>query len=265
VLIRRLLLSCVLSTVHCGSDPDPRTAESTDAGRVCPREPVRPGSPGMVIVPAGEFVMGCDYKADPRCDFDELPVRRVTLSTYEIDRTEVTERDWSTCVSASACRSLKTSEPPGPLPILGVSWSDADAYCRFVGKRLPTEAEWEKAARGTTDCRFPWGDQEPDCSRASYLGCGSRPRAVGAEASASPHGVLDMAGNACEWVTDWYEGGYSGPLEVRDPLGAASGTYRVVRGGAFFSPVSALRVTERDFADPLLGQSYLGFRCARSL
>ena len=263
--MRRLLALSVLLTVHCGPNADPPVVTSADAGRACPREPLKPGSPGMVIVPAGEFVMGCDYNVDPRCDFDELPVRHVTLSAYEIDRTEVTERDWAACVAADVCRSLKTSEPPGTLPILGVNFQDADDYCRFVSKRLPTEAEWEKAARGATGCRFPWGDQEPDCSRANYVECGSRPRTVGAEASASPYGVLDLAGNACEWVADWYEGGYTRPLQVSDPRGATSGTYRVVRGGAFFSPASALRVTERDFADPKLGQSYLGFRCVRSL
>jgi formylglycine-generating enzyme required for sulfatase activity len=262
----------LLFATNCGPTAE-QNAEVTsdagdagDAGRSCPREIVRQGSTGMVIVPAGEFVMGCDEKLDPRCDFDELPVRRVTLSAFEIDRTEVVESDYATCVAAGVCRSVELAKPPSAqLPVLGVSWEDADTYCRFANKRLPTEAEWEKAARGSTTCRFPWGDREPDCAHANYLDCGSKPRAVGTADSASPYGVLDLAGNACEWVADWYEGGYSGPLEVRDPIGAPPGTYRVVRGGAYFSGSDSLRVTERDFSDPQVGRPYLGFRCARTL
>jgi len=208
-----------------------------------------------VLVPAGEFVMGAD---DEMADADERPTRRVALAAFRIDRTEVTRRAYAACAAGARCR------PPVPsgvaddpdLPVVGVSHDDARAYCRFVGGRLPHEAEWEKAARGTQARRYPWGD-DVDCRRANFgnfQGSGpcpdnpGRPEKAGSRPSgASPYGALDMAGNVWEWVADAYAG---------EP-GA-----RVLRGGSCCGYFSLPRTTERlrfrrDYRDV-----DIGFRCA---
>ena len=168
----------------------------------------------MVAVAAGPFVRGAT-DGEP----DEKPVRRLSLPAFAIDRTEVTIEAYAACVRTGACPAVPGAATPAPadgrLPAVGVSWTEAAAFCAWAGKRLPTEDEWEKAARGSDGRRYPWGDR-PECQRANFgnfggdgrcaaEGAPGRPVAVGSFPSgASPYGALDMAGNVWEWVADRY-------------------------------------------------------------
>jgi formylglycine-generating enzyme required for sulfatase activity len=228
----------------------------------------------MVSVPAGDFVMGCNAVVDDSCHADEKPMRTVSLAAFEIDKTEVTQAEFTACVLAGSCA------PPWPATAGGVpcvwdcqnadhpagciTWEQAKAYCAWAQKRLPTEAEWEKAARGTDGRKYPWGNGEPTCNEVNMTGCGEHSDAVGAHPSgASPYGVLDMAGNMVEMVADWYDAAYYSVAPDVDPKGPASGTRYVGRGGGFRSEAEWQRASSRDWYDlEDLGMP-LGFRCAR--
>jgi len=210
-----------------------------------------------VVVPAGSFVFG-----STRGDDDERPSRRRTLPAFAIDRTEVTRGDYARCVAARRCKSPpqapeKADADGDRLPATGVSWRDAQAYCAFAGGRLPTEAEWEKAARGEDGREYPWGN-DAACDRANWGNfdgegpCADvnpgRPVAVGQyPTGASPYGVLDLAGNVWEWVADRYD---------QDPA------RRVVRGGSCCSFFVGPRAANRNAWDPEHRDGDLGFRCA---
>jgi len=224
-------------------------------------------APGEVVeVPAGEFVMGCNEELDKDCDADEKPMHSVSLSAFAIDRTEVTQAEFTACVLADAC------EPPTcawtcdatDQPASCVTWTQADAYCTWAEKRLPTEAEWEKAARGEAGQKYPWGATEPDCALANKAGCGAKAMPAGSlEAGASPYGALHMGGNMVELVADWYEEGYYESSPVNDPQGPAAGTRYSGRGGGFKSEAKFLRASKRDWYDATDSGASLGFRCAR--
>jgi formylglycine-generating enzyme required for sulfatase activity len=217
----------------------------------------------MVPVPAGDFGMGCD---DAGCADDEKPLHMLSISAFEIDRTEVTQAQYAACMLAGKC------EPPScdwscdnqDFPASCVTWTQANAYCSWAGKRLPTEAQWEKAARGAEDVKYPWGNDEPDCSHANMSGCSGGPMAVGSlTAGASPYGALDMAGNMVEFVADWYDQAYYASSPAADPAGPKSGTRYGGRGGGFKSGADFLRSSKRDWYDSTDAGASLGFRCAR--
>jgi formylglycine-generating enzyme required for sulfatase activity len=220
---------------------------------------------GMVRVPAGAFEMGGGPQADER------PRHSVTLGEFLIDRDEVTRDEYQSCVSAHVCKAASGPAAAAKVPVTGVSWRDAQTYCRFAGKRLPTEAEWEKAARGTDGRIYPWGNQ-PRCDRANFgnfEGEGrcpknpGRPVAVGSYPADSPYGARDLAGNVWEWVADYYDAHYYRHSPARAPRGPEKGASRVVRGGAccsmFGLPRSGNRLAfPEDYRDV-----DIGFRCAR--
>jgi formylglycine-generating enzyme required for sulfatase activity len=218
----------------------------------------------MVYVPAGEFLMGSTYE-DPFAEDDEKPQHTVYLAAFWIDRTEVTNAQYRKCVEAGAC------QPPGcwddsrlnapDQPVVCVTWYEAQDYAAWVGGRLPTEAEWEKAARGIDGQIYPWGDSPPDCDKTNYSSCAGKPLPVGTHPDgASPFGVLDMAGNVWEWVADWYDGDYYSQDRPINPQGPDRGGQRVLRGGTLISTRSTLRCAVRHKWPPNNWNNDIGFR-----
>ena len=227
------------------------------------------GGAAMLQIPTGTTAMGC-RTADVECGPDQRPQHRVALDAFEIGQTEVTVSQYSRCVAAGHCAEPRLQSgcdyPQGSdHPMNCVSWPEAAAYCAWLGARLPTEAEWEMAARGDTDRIYPWGNAPPSCDRAVMGFCAGGTQPVGSKpAGASPFGALDMCGNVWEWVADWYAPDYYAWSPRDDPRGPRSGTERVRRGGgwanAFLPP---LRISYRAHAKPEERNIYVGFRCAR--
>lgn len=226
--------------------------------------------------------MGCDpdHNGGFTCLPDEIPLHTVKLGDFYIDKFEVTTTQYAECVKAGACESPSNSasetkdyffENPiyANYPVIYVTWENADAYCTWVGKRLPTEAEWERAARGSNAKTYPWGDKDPTCilvngyDNASSSNCTGDLSEVGSHPDgASKYGVMDMAGNVWEWVSDWYSEVYYGQSPTENPAVPTSGSYKVLRGGGWSSNWVFLRTASRGF-DPVFNSSKdAGFRCA---
>ncbi len=220
----------------------------------------------MVYVPEGSFEMGSTKGYD-----DEKPVRQVYLDAYWIDKYEVTNGQYKQCVAAGACTlpgasgsntrsSYYDNTSYANYPVITVDWYQAQEYCQWAGGDLPTEAQWEKAARGTNGREFPWGNDVPNSSLANFNGnqgdtveVGSYPQGV------SHYGALDMAGNVWEWVRDWYEG-YDAN-ETNNPTGPSSGTYRVLHGGSWNNDTWSIRAANRGSYYPMNWDDFIGFRC----
>lgn len=223
----------------------------------------------MVNVPAGEFLMGTDMGGNA----DEKPQHRVYLDEFWIDQTEVTNAQYQQCVQAGRCAkpgyfgfvNIYQYTERQSYPVEDVTWEDAVAYCAWAAKRLPTEAEWEKAARGTDGRVYPWGNTW-DANKANTMESREQDtRAVGSyPGGASPYGALDMAGNVREWVADWYSESYYASSPARNPPGPSNGTRRVVRGGEWPYFRDAARTAARFFSLPSHTISGWSFRCARS-
>lgn len=230
---------------------------------------------GMVLqyVPEGEFLMG-SVASDVEAKDDEKPQHTIQLDAYWIDKTEVTNAQYRKCVEARGCEqpggSAYNDGGKANHPVVNVSWKEANAYCAWAKRRLPTEAEWEKGARGTDGRRYPWGNGDPNATLANFAMNVKGTRPVGSyEAGASPYGALDMAGNVWEWVQDWYHSEYYRNAPRSNPQGPERGDWRVLRGGSWYLGSSRVRAANRDFfysGFPFgfpLGDG--GFRCARSL
>jgi iron(II)-dependent oxidoreductase len=225
-------------------------------------------SPGMVVVPAGAFPRGCLSK-DTMCAADERPLKMVMVSGFEMNQTEVTQSEYDTCVKAGVCPAPAGFNPGARPnhPVGNVAWDAASKFCTWAGKRLPTEAEWEKAARGPASGIYPWGDDASMmnvvCSRAQLKGCGPAESVpVRFLAGASGYGIEDLAGNVAEWVSDLYNNNYYASAPSTDPPGPATGMH-LRRGGGFTSDLPALRTSARAPGDAPAPS--VGFRCARSL
>jgi sulfatase modifying factor 1 len=262
----------------------------------------------MVLIPAGEFLMGSPQGSIGFSD--ERPQRKIFLSAFWIDLREVSNRDYQKFVRETNHRPPAHEDPAVTLwenrapppgaenhPVVNVSWHDATAHCRWTGKRLPTEAEWEKAARGTDGRTYPWGNtwDLTLANSASYWarrtiefqdalewrtfwleGEGARivqrhgikgevlTLPVGTfPGGASPYGLLDMAGNVSEWVADSYNPYYYVNSPLSDPPGPDPTILTVVRGGSWLKPATSLRTSDRDFGEPDARLSGVGFRCAK--
>lgn len=235
-------------------------------------EPPKPIDVPMVTVPAGEFWMGVDGMAGLE---DERPRHKVTLAAFKIDRFEVTTAQYARFLSATKRNAPAFWEQVdlqvhGDRPVVGVDWFDAEAYCTWAGKRLPTEAEWEKAARGTDERQYPWGNNPPTPQLANFA-LGARfsytqvLQPVGLyDRGKSPYGAHDMAGNVWEWVADWYDGGYYSKSAAENPPGPASGDFKVLRGGSWSELPKYLLTYGRFNLAPTTRNSFTGFRCAKS-
>jgi len=223
----------------------------------------------MVLVPAGEFEMG-SWTGDA----DERPVRRVYLDAYFMDKNQLTVGEYAKFLEATFHEvpsdwNIMSRAMHQNRPVVNVDWADAAAYCKWAGKRQPTEAEWEKAARGTDGRTYPWGDEPPTKFHGNmkkevwnnHLGL----TPVGIfEDGKSPYGIYDMAGNVWEWVSDWYDDDYYSTAPLRNPTGPATGLSKVVRGGSWGSGPEGLRSAERESHVPSFQGYGTGFRCAKT-
>lgn len=236
------------------------------------------GAP-MVVIPEGPFIMGSNDGAG-----NERPEHKVYLEQYAIDKFEVTIGRYAKFLGAAKHASPSAWDDDsvtaaGDRPAVGLSWLDAEAYCKWAGKRLPTEAEWEKAARGTDGRRYPWGHMQPFVDIANYnrgvwvsdavtlapVASGVQGMSVRhgtKEGGKSPYGLYQMAGNAAEWVADWYDREYYRKSPERNPKGPAEGDKRVIRGGSWNDPPSGIRTTVRVSAEPDFQDRTVGVRCA---
>lgn len=237
----------------------------------------------MVYVPEGEFTMGCDpyYSGGYPCKWEALPPHPVFLDAYYIDKYEVTNEQYDQCVKAGVCTppedissALRDQYYGNPTyanyPMINVTWFDANNFCSWAGKRLPTEAEWEKAAGGNIVRTYPWGEEQINCSLANYaymrnypFNCVGDTTQIGSyPTGASPYGAMDMAGNVEEWVGDWWSEDYYANSPVINPSGPATGQYKVTRGGNWASFDIQLVVSSRWADEPDMKWSFNGFRCA---
>ena len=263
--------------------------EWTAEGRKLAAERIKlPAYDEMVRIPAGPFTMGSDKKTDKNAYLVEMPQRSVYLDAYDIDKYEVTSVQYLKFV-------LATNRPPQvdwkfdggnfqdtmvSHPIMHVTWYEADEYCKWAGKRLPTEAEWEKAARGETDSRiYPWGNEMAGLSRANFGRTGlsgpvrDRPERLllyppiisvfKYDNAASPYGVFQMAGNVAEWVADWYDKDYYKTAPDKNPKGPDKGSQKAFRGGGWIDSTPSVRVSQRNGTDPKTSMNWMGVRCAR--
>jgi formylglycine-generating enzyme required for sulfatase activity len=259
-----------------------------------PRE-IKSPQDGMVqvYIPAGSFLRGSNPE-DPLAQEDEFPQRSIYLNSYWIDKTEITNAMYAQFLNQvgnqleggdtwldaddQAAQVFMENDRWEALegyenhPVVEVTWFGARAYCEWVGRRLPTEAEWEKAARGTDGRTFPWGEGESGvkkvpCDQANLAGCHLSTVPVGQSPNdVSPYGVLDMGGNIAEWVADWYEAEYYQTSPVKNPMGPESGKYRILRGGTWTRNHLTSRTVNRFWTDPSFACYYNGngFRCAES-
>jgi len=237
----------------------------------------------MVFIPAREYNMGCDDTRETCLWAHEEPLHLVNLDAYYIDKYEVTNARYQACVLDAGCTEPSNTQSPsgGPYygdsayanyPVIHVSWEQAWAFCNWEDSRLPTEAEWERAARGNADTHvFPWGNDTPTCDHANAMVAVDGDLCVGDTAEvgsyptgASSDGLLDMSGNVLEWVNDRYGADYYASSPTNNPPGPATGDTHVLRGGSWSSPQHMLRVAYRLEGTQVIELNEIGFRCARS-
>ena len=251
-----LALATVLSAAPALAQT-PRTISAVGPGT--PHQ-IGAGLDAMVLVPAGEFIMGSNDGED-----DEKPRRRVHLGAIYIDKYPVTNSQFQRFGKPDYDAGAKFNGDRQP--VVGVTWFQARDYCKSVGKQLPTEAEWEKAARGVDGRKYPWGDQGDGSKVIRYKNSGVKTHPVDRlyNTHRSPFGAVDMAGNTWEWVADWYAKDYYRNAPPRNPRGPGSGSGRVARGGSWSNITpTTFRAAFRFGYLPVFGLNFLGFRCAKA-
>lgn len=278
----------------CGkAPPNPTATHARPAGIILPtntpsptREPTLTQSPTtaplpvfiadefdvpMALISASAFKMGSDNG-----EADEAPIHTVSLDAFYMDQYEVTNRRYLACVDAGICSEHNRTELYDPnfgeYPIRNISWNEAQTYCKWRGAHLPTEAQWEKAARGNLEGKYyPWGDDGPICDIGVENGAkfddGGSCHDTGTESvgsyEANGYGLYDMAGNLLEWTADWYSVDYYANSPVQDPQGPRNGEFKVVRGGSWHTGATTLRVFHRYGNLPRFAYNLLGFRCVK--
>ena len=221
----------------------------------------------MIPIFAGEFLMGTNDYDEEKVEYDK-PQHKVTLGAYHIGKYPVTVAQYK-----AFCKRTRRKMPKKPYwgwkdnhPVVNVSWDDAAAYCEWAGGRLPTEAEWEKAARGTDGRTYPWGEDVPNSDYANYNDMAGETTSVERYSQgASPYGVLGMAGNVWEWCSDWFDEGYYEDSPKCNPKGPSGGSYRVFRGGSWGDMPGHLRASLRSGQSPDVRGNSVGFRFAKTL
>ncbi len=257
--VYQYLLAKIPGRGPAGSKPD-----GTARGAL----PEDPREAPMVLVPAGEFTMGSTMGDD------EKPVHRLYLNAFYMDKYEVTVGQYAKYLGVTGMEEpsdwdIMNQPQHSKRPVVNINWSDAATFCKWAGKRLPTEAEWEKAARGTDGRTYPWGNEAPTRLHANF---GKKDWdnhmalvPVGSfEMGKSPYGIYDLAGNAWEWVNDWYDHDYYKKSPAKNPQGPTKGQSRVVRGGSWLYVPDFLRTSFRFNAEPSGRQFGYGFRCAKT-
>ncbi len=230
----------------------------------------------LIWIQPGAFLRGCDEGDDKLCKENEIVQRKITLDGYWIYETEVTNAMYAQCVQERACTKPQDNNPVANIldyfdnpayarfPVVNVTWYQAYDYCQWAGMRLPTEAEWERAARGTQGQIYPWPDSVvASCDNKVANFCSSMPSEVDEYEDRSPDGVLGMGGNVQEWVNDFYDGGYYSVSPQSNPQGPGEGNARVVRGGSYGQEKYKMRTTNRQGMPPTWHGPTLGFRCAK--
>jgi len=241
------------------------------------------GPEGMALIPGGEYEMGSRKSLtefDPTAFLNpdrhmlgpEDVAHIVDLDSFYIDIYEVTNADYAKFINSEDVKAAGFKKPrfwddpdynDPRQPVVGVSWKEARAFCLWNNKRLPTEAEWEKAARGKRPINFPWGNEEPDNTKLNYNNELGKPAPVGSyEAGKSDYGVYDLSGNVSEWMFDWHNGEYYQFSPRKNPKGPHKGQYKVTRGGNWRNIKEDVRLTYRGATVPKLRSKTLGFRCA---
>lgn len=231
--------------------------------------------PGMVLVPGGEFARGRTHalpddglKWYPDVMKDDRPIRTIRVDPFFMDEHEVTNDEYAAFVRATGhpapynWPAKNVPEGKGAYPVVDVSWEDAAAYAKWAGKRLPTEAEWERACRGTAaGAMYPWGDSNPAKTDARFNSV-EGPAPVG-KCKANTFGLYDMAGNVWEWCSDWYAKDYYAEAPASNPPGPSQGRYRVLRGGSWADEAKYLTCANRSWARPAERSPNIGFRCVK--
>jgi formylglycine-generating enzyme required for sulfatase activity len=227
----------------------------------------------FVFVPEGSFLMGgmafpfsgtIDVDLHGNDDRSAMPDREIYLDAFWIQKYEVTVGQYWECVIDGLCQE-STSNLHENYPINEIDWVDANTYCEWIGGRLPTEAEWEKAARGTDGRLFPWGNDLPDLASDGVIGFFEISPVGKFPEGASPYGVMDMAGNVWEWVADWFNPDYYSYMASENPTGPDSGEDKVIRGGSFNYPGYTLSSANRHFSSPDTKNEEIGFRCVMDI
>lgn len=271
-LCTALLLSTALLCMACTGDDAPGDEDtSTESGPDTDGEPIFIPL-GTTLIPAGDVWRGC-LVGDDTCDGNEEPGGMIKVSAFFLDEFEATVDEYNKCISADACEPVSDDNDCNlnhgdrkDHPANCLSWNQATAFCEWRGLRLPTEAEWERAARGDQLQLYPWGDDAPSCLLAAVDSCGATMPVGSLRDGDSPFGIADMAGNVSEWVSDYYSASYyEKSVGEADPQGPDSGTERGVKGSAFTVPPGfpAQRISKRNSAAPESALRIYGVRCAR--
>jgi len=268
MVFRIIVLSTILSfTLASGASGTP--AEKTESSSY----------PGMVLIPEGAFEMGSRrslreldpvaiFQADRHMLGPEDPAHEVILDAYYIDLYEVANADYKKYLEATRTTTLPrywedTNFNQPTQPVVGVTWKEAQVFCQWKNKRLPTEAEWEKAARGKRPVKYPWGNEEPDKTRLNFNNHIGKTAPVGSYPTGkSDYGVFDLSGNVAEWVKDWHFPEYYLFSPKENPPGPEKGHYKIIRGGNWKNNAEDVRLTYRNATVPKARSKTVGFRCA---